>query len=75
MSTKKYSVIIEKDEKNGMYVGQCCEFPAAISQGKTVKELMENMKEAIELAIFCQKEETEGLYKGLKVLHRNVIMA
>jgi predicted RNase H-like HicB family nuclease len=43
-----------------------------MSQGKTLKELMANMKEAIELAILCQKEETREKYRGRKVLHRNV---
>lgn len=54
----KYSVVIEKDD-NGWYVGQCCEVPSAMSQGKTLKELMANMKEAIELAILCQKEDNK----------------
>ena len=67
----KYSVVIEKDD-NGWYVGQCCEVPSAMSQGKTLKELMANMKEAIELAILCQEEETREKYRGRKVLHRNV---
>lgn len=70
----KYSMIIEKDEKTGWYVGQCCEFPAAISQGQTLKELMENMKEAIDLAIECQKDEIKETYKGRKVLHRNLVL-
>ena len=69
----KYSVVIEKDD-NGWYVGQFCEVPSAMSQGKTLKELMANMKEAIELAILCQKEETKEKYRGRKVLHRNVLV-
>lgn len=70
----KYSVTIEKDAKSGWYVGQCNELPEAISQGATIKELLANMKEAIELEIECRKEETALLYKGKKVLHRNIMV-
>ena len=45
----EYTVIIEKDPKTNTYTGQCVQLPAAISQGDTYEELMENMKDAINL--------------------------
>ncbi len=69
-----YSIIIEKDEKCGLYIGQCCEIPMALSQGKTIKELMANMKEAVELAIEVQKEETTEKYIGKKVQKRKLVV-
>ena len=50
----EYTILIHKDEKSGWYCGQCEQLPGAISQGATFEELMENMKEAIELAIECR---------------------
>jgi len=54
-NTMEYSIIIEKNPKTGVYVGQCSQLPEAMSQGNTLAELMTNMKEAIELAIECQE--------------------
>ena len=53
----KYTVIIEQNPDTGCYVGQCKQLPEALSQRKTVEELMENMKEAVSLAIECREEE------------------
>ena len=47
----EYTVIIEKDPKTNTYSGQCVQLPAAISQGDTYEELMENMKDAINLVL------------------------
>lgn len=44
----KYFVLVHKDEKNG-YWGECPELPGCFSQGDTVDELMEHMKEAVTL--------------------------
>ena len=43
----EYTVLIHKDEESGWYSGKCVQIPAAMSQGKTLDELMENMKDAI----------------------------
>lgn len=68
----EYSVVIEQDEKTGWYAGQCCELPEALSQGKTIPELMDNMKEAIELVIESQRKITNNAYKDKKVIYKNV---
>ncbi len=47
---KEYTVIIEKDETGG-YVGEIPGIPACHSQGETIEELMENMKEILELCL------------------------
>ena len=43
-----------------------------MSQGNTLAELMTNMKEAIELAIECRRDELKELYKNRKVFHRRL---
>jgi antitoxin HicB len=42
----KGSIIIEKDE-DGMYVAECPVLPGCISEGKTRKEALENIQDAI----------------------------
>jgi len=46
----QYTVIIEQSE-SGWFVGQIEEVPAAISQGKTVEELKENLLDALRLIL------------------------
>jgi predicted RNase H-like HicB family nuclease len=43
----KYIVLIHRE--NNSYWGECPEFPGCFSQGETTEELMENMREAVEL--------------------------
>lgn len=47
---KTFDVVITKDPEVGGFVGECTELHA-YSEGDTFGEIMENMKEAIELAI------------------------
>ncbi len=49
------TAIIEKSE-DGWYVGQIEEFPAAISQGKTIDELKLNLIDAFMLLLETNKE-------------------
>ncbi len=46
---KTYAVTIVKDLEDGVFVGRCDELHAN-SQGDTFGEIVENMKEAVELA-------------------------
>ena len=45
---REYYMVIERDEK-GWFVGSIPELPGCHTQGRTVEELTERMKEAIEL--------------------------
>jgi len=58
-----FTAIIEKD-KDGVFVGQIEEVPAAISQGETIEELKENLLDALELIFSVNREEVEANYKG-----------
>ena len=58
MATKKvsqYDVIIEKDE-DGVYVAHVPELPGCHTQGDSVKEVMKNISEAIELYLEYAKD-------------------
>jgi predicted RNase H-like HicB family nuclease len=50
---REFFVIIEKDE-DGFYVGEVPQLKGCYSQGKSLDELMRNIKEVIEL---CLEEE------------------
>ena len=45
---KKFKVLVEKG-LDGYFVGEALDLPGCYSQGKTVRELLNNMQEAIEL--------------------------
>lgn len=43
--------------EDGYWVGECPSLPGCISQGKTLEEIIENMKEAIEGYIAALEED------------------
>ena len=51
----EYTAIIEKTP-SGWYIAQCEQVPGAMTQGKTIDEVKENLKEAIELVLNAEKE-------------------
>ena len=58
MKTYDFKVLIEIEEKGG-FVVSCPSLPGCYTQGDTIEEAFENIKEAI---ILCLKDmETEGI--------------
>ena len=60
----EYTILIHKDVEGGWYCGQCQQLPGAISEGKTLDELMENMKDAIQLVLEYNKEQALQAFKA-----------
>ena len=56
----EYTAIITEVE-DGWYMGQCEQIPGAITQGKTVEEVQENLKEA--LALVLESEQGKNVPK------------
>jgi len=52
----KWKIELEKDE-DGWYVATCPSLPGCISQGKTEKQAIKNMKEAIQLHLSALVED------------------
>ena len=52
----EYTISINKNE-DGWLTGQCEQLPQAISQGKDMDDLMENMKDAIETVLSYMQDE------------------
>ena len=70
-----FNVIIEQDE-DGIYVAYVPEIEGCYTQGKSVPEVIERIKEAIELCLEADKEEVEPMkFIGLqKVQVKNPII-
>jgi predicted RNase H-like HicB family nuclease len=60
-----FTVVIEKDE-DGFYVGSVPSLKGCHTQGKSIDELMENIKEAIELCLEVKKELPEEEFIGIQ---------
>ena len=67
---REFYVVIERDE-DGYYVGEVPQLRACYSQGKTIDELMENMKEVI--AICLEEEEGDEIYPEFVGVQRVVV--
>lgn len=70
----KFTAIIEKSD-DGWFVGQIEEMPAAISQGKTIAELKENLLDALKLLLEVNRENTEKEYRGRSVIREELSLA
>ena len=51
----EYTAITQKTP-NGWYIAQCEQVPGALTQGKTLEEVHENLKEAITLVLEAEEE-------------------
>ena len=49
----RFTIKLEESDEGG-YTAQCLEIPAAISEGDTKEEALENIKEAIQLVLEVQ---------------------
>lgn len=55
MNTHTFTVLLEQDE-DGIYVAKVPDIPGCYTQGKTVEEAMERIKEAIQVCLEAEKE-------------------
>jgi predicted RNase H-like HicB family nuclease len=71
----EYTAIIEKTP-SGWYIAQCEQVPGAMTQGRTLEEVRENLKEAIALVLDAEKELCIKRYKseGRKFIRRKIAM-
>ena len=55
-----FTVLIEQDE-DGIYVARVPEIEGCYTQGKTLQEVLERIKEAIEVCLEADKEEVSPM--------------
>jgi len=66
VTQREFYVIIERDE-DGYYVGEVPQLKACYSQGKTIDELMDNIKEVIALCLEAESNnETISEFVGIQ---------
>ncbi len=62
-----FTIIIEKDE-DGMYIGSVPSLRGCHTQGKTIDELLKNVREAIELCLEVEGEIFQENFIGIQRL-------
>ena len=65
MKNKEFYVVIERDE-DGIYIGEVPQLKACYSQGETIDELMNNIREVIEMCLEELEEELTTEFIGVQ---------
>lgn len=66
-----FTVLIEKDE-DGMYVAEAPDLKGCYTQGETFEEVMQNIKEVIELCLEDQKDVQTREFVGVQKIEVSV---
>lgn len=53
----RFKIILEEDEEVGGYIASCSGLPGCVSQGDTVEEALDNIKEAIQACLESLAED------------------
>lgn len=65
---KTYTAVIERDPDTGLYVGHVPGWPGAHSQGATLDELQENLREVIGMLLEDGEPRLESEFVGVQTL-------
>ena len=63
-----YTAVVERCTDTGFYVGHIPGFPGAHSQGETIDELSENLKEVIGMLLDDGEPAMEAEYIGTRTI-------
>jgi predicted RNase H-like HicB family nuclease len=61
---KKFTAVVERCTETGLYVGYIPGFPGAHTQGSSLDELNQNLREVIELLLEDGEPELEAEFVG-----------
>ena len=61
---KSFTAVIERDNETGLFVGYVPGFPGAHSQGETLDELNENLREVIAMLLEDGEPDLEAEFLG-----------
>jgi predicted RNase H-like HicB family nuclease len=61
---KSFTAVIERDHETGLFVGYVPGFPGAHSQGETLDELNENLREVIAMLLEDGEPKLEAEFLG-----------
>jgi predicted RNase H-like HicB family nuclease len=65
---RTYTAVIERDPVTNLFVGYVPGFPGAHSQGETLDELRENLREVIAMLLEDGEPRLEGEFVGIQTL-------
>ena len=68
-----FTAIYEEADEGG-YIGYVAELPGANTQGETLDEVRENLKEAVSLLLECYREDAEKLTENAKITKEEFIL-
>ena len=71
--TNTFTAVFEKAEEGG-YTAWVEELPGAISQGETLEEARENLKEAVELILECNRESAHRDIDANRVIREPIVV-
>jgi len=70
----EYTAII-KEIEDGWYMGQCEQIPGALTQGRTIEETKENLKDAIRLLMEDEKADFRKSHRGERFMRRKIAVS
>ncbi len=65
---KSYTVIVERCPESGLYVGSVPGFPGAHTQGESLDELRQNMREVIAMLLEDGEPDYESVFVGTEIV-------
>jgi predicted RNase H-like HicB family nuclease len=65
---KTFTIVIERCPETGLYVGYVPGFPGAHSQGETVEELRENIREVVAMLLQDGEPEFDSQFVGTQTV-------
>lgn len=65
---RTFSVVVERDPDTGLYVGHVPGWPGAHSQGATLDELRQNLREVVEMLLEDGEPKMEAEFVGIQII-------
>ena len=65
---RTFNVVVERDPDTGLYVGHVPGWPGAHSQGATLDELRQNLREVMEMLLADGEPKLEAEFVGVQVI-------
>jgi predicted RNase H-like HicB family nuclease len=73
MVENRFTAVFE--QRGSVWIGYVEELPGANSQGETIEEVRENLKEAVQLVMEANREITRCGYAGRSVVREEIRVA
>jgi predicted RNase H-like HicB family nuclease len=68
---RTFTIVVEHCPETGLYVGTVPGFPGAHSQGETLDELRENIREVVAMLLEDGEPELESQFVGTQTIQVN----